>query len=220
MRVLPAESIVVRNSASFVWQRTTPAPLQEARALHLRGRRPARAAVGAAIRRGLAPQGRHGGHAGTGQGRGRGHGARVAKEDRGARCELPAPEDPLPRSVEARSSERRPRGAERGRVRERRRDVLRCAPASSDREHDQGHVRQEPHPLLHARGGGGMSPGPSEANRVRCVAAHWLIETKRESVLSVAPRTATRLPQNLRQPLKNARRGALTLSAHPRRAGG
>ncbi len=26
VRVVPAESMVVRNSASFVWQRTTPAP--------------------------------------------------------------------------------------------------------------------------------------------------------------------------------------------------
>ena len=42
---------------------------QQARALHLRGRRPARAAVGAATGRGLAAQGRHGGRAGTGQGR-------------------------------------------------------------------------------------------------------------------------------------------------------
>ena len=127
VRVLPAESMVVRNSASFVWQRTTPASRSEARAFHLRGRRPARAAVGVATGRGLAPQRRHGGHAGTGQGRGGGHGARVAKEDRGARRVEPAPDDPLPRSVEALLSERRPRGPERGRVRERstRRTALR-----------------------------------------------------------------------------------------------
>ena len=151
VRVVPAESMVVRNSASFVWQRTTPAIAQEARALHLRGRRPARAAVGVATGCGLAAQGRHRGRAGTGQGRGGGDGARVAKEDRGVGPVEPGPDDPLPRSVKALLSERRPGGPERGRVREAPRDVLGGEPASAHGQHHQGRDRQEPHPLLHAR---------------------------------------------------------------------
>jgi hypothetical protein len=138
--------------------------LEEARAFHLRGRRPARAAVGAAILQRLAAQGCHRGRCGTGQGADGGHGARVAKEDRGAGRVEPGPDDPLPRRVKALLSERRPRGPERGRVRERRRDALCGEPASANREHQQGRNCQKPHPLLHAQRAE-VASGPPEPRR-------------------------------------------------------
>ncbi len=119
---------------------------QEARPAQLRGRGPARAAVGDARGGRPPPEGGECRRRGSGQRREGGDRARVAEERRSTRWVPSAPESPPPGGVDAFVTDRRPGRSELGRAVKARSDVLGRGPRAAQGQDQQHHQAERTHP--------------------------------------------------------------------------